>query len=54
LLNPNIILGGALAAFMSCIEHSAWFDEQQLDLLFGGAFATKTPLSKGGPPQASA
>jgi hypothetical protein len=35
LLNPNIIPGGALAAFMSCIEHPAWFDEQQLDLLFG-------------------
>ena len=26
LLNPNIIPGGALAAFMSCIEHPAWFD----------------------------
>ena len=35
LANPNIIPGGALAAFMSCIEHPAWFDEQQLDLLFG-------------------
>src|SRR6266699_4775933 len=34
-LNPNIILGRALAARMAGIEYAARLDQQQLDLVFG-------------------
>src|ERR1700693_3458977 len=32
--DPDVILGGARAAFMSGIEHAARLDQQQLDLAF--------------------
>jgi hypothetical protein len=34
-LNPNIILGCAVAAFMACVRDPAWFNQQQFDLVFG-------------------
>lgn len=34
LSDPNITLGGALTSLVTRIEHSARFDQQQLDLVF--------------------